>query len=161
MDGRFKTKDLTKERIEDCVQIVSESGCWVWTGSINNYGYGELTSHKKRYAAHRVSYSLYKGDIPDGLLVCHTCDNPCCVNPNHLFLGTPKQNQQDMKRKRRSTIGNTNPQAKLTEDDVATIRKLHRNGLMQKDIAEKFAVTRSCICVILKGKTWKHVEEVA
>lgn len=75
--------------------------CWIWTGSPNSTGYGNLDIDGKKVKAHRVSWILHKGEIPEGMYICHTCDTPLCVNPEHLFLGTAKSNMQDMKDKGR------------------------------------------------------------
>lgn len=154
---KFQSSPLTKERILAGVENASDTGCWLWKRSCNNYGYGYLHSHGKRHAAHKVSYELYVGEIPKGMLVCHKCDTPNCVNPEHLFLGTPADNQLDMKLKKRSTIGAKNPLAKLSEKDVASVLYMHEQGVMQKDIAVKFGVSRLAINLVVKRKNWSHV----
>lgn len=98
-------KANTKESIMEKV-VVSDSGCWEWTGLVGKNGYPSVGYKGKRArGAHRISFMLHKGEIPDGLFVCHTCDNKLCLNPGHLFLGTAKQNSQDMVSKGRANNG--------------------------------------------------------
>lgn len=157
-DGRFEPSPLSKDRLLTGVKKNQKTGCWLWQRSCNNYGYGYLHSNKKRHAAHRVAYELYKGPIPPKMLVCHTCDTPNCINPDHLFLGTPAENQKDMKLKKRSTIGEANPMAKLTEDDVIAIRRACTEfGLQQKDVAIVWGVSKASINNIMRGLVWSHV----
>jgi len=84
------------------------SGCWIWIGSTNAYGYGDIRYKQKPYKAHRASWMIHKGDIPNGMIVCHKCDVPACVNPNHLFLGTHMDNTKDKIAKGRMRVGNHN-----------------------------------------------------
>ena len=147
---------ITTERIEAKVEKIPEGGCWIWMGSTTVRGYGQLISHSRRHYAHRASYQAFIGPIPDGMNVCHACDNVYCVNPAHLFLGTQKQNLEDMARKGRSTIGERNPRSKLTEEDVSEIKKHIDQGHHIYQIAKKFGVTTGAIYLIKQGKRWNH-----
>ena len=97
------------------------SGCWLWGGYTGEKGYGQIMIGGITYRAHRVSYEQHIGPIPEGMLVCHTCDTPSCINPEHLFVGTAKDNTQDAIRKKRAVIGEANARAKLTEAQVLDI----------------------------------------
>ena len=143
-----------RERITNKVQICAETGCWNWKGAKQLRGYGVLIIAGKRYAAHRLSYALFHRQWPGRLYVCHSCDNVSCVNPEHLFLGTQKDNLQDMAAKGRSTRGERNPQAKLTADDVKTIRA---SGYTQQKLADQYGVSRQAIQLIIQKKRWNHV----
>jgi hypothetical protein len=149
--------DITKERIESKVEKIPEAGCWIWMGATQVRGYGELISHNRKRLAHRASYEAFVGEIPKGMYVCHSCDNVYCVNPAHLFLGTQKQNLQDMAKKKRSTIGERNPMAKLTEQEVEKIKEEIHFGLCDSDIAINYSVCRQTINNIRNGKVWKNV----
>jgi hypothetical protein len=132
----------------------SKDECWKWTGSSYPYGYGCIGTSKGVDGAHRVSYKLHVGEIPDGLCVLHKCDNPNCNNPEHLFLGTKKDNALDrsLKGRGKNPIHRGNhPNAKLTVEDVMAIKgsKEKRNVL-----AEKFGVTAVSISRIINGERW-------
>lgn len=130
-------------------------GCWLWTAAKNNKGYGAIVSNDGKWLmAHRVSWELYRGEIPIGIHVLHRCDNPSCVNPSHLFLGTSHDNHMDMSSKGRGTVGTRNFQAKLTEREIALIRSDNRT---QDRIEEDYGVSRSNIGQIKQKKTWRHV----
>lgn len=138
------------------------SGCWIWMGGLCFYGYGRIrTGTKKADKAHRFSYSNFRGPIPEGLYVCHRCDVRCCVNPDHLFLGTHADNMADMSKKGRCRAsrhrGVANPKAKLTENDVHQIRAL-RGHLTIRRIGEMFGTTHGVISKIHLGKLWTSVK---
>jgi hypothetical protein len=112
-DKRKADREYTRSK-EKYIERVTESGCWIWMGSTWSGGYGYVRNEGKYISAHRYMYELYKGKIPDGLNCLHTCDNPSCVNPNHLFLGTQTDNMRDMIKKGRgaNVKGNNNPNYK-------------------------------------------------
>ena len=145
---------IAKERIENKVERIPEGGCWVWMGGTTVRGYGQIEHKTKKLYAHRVSYEAFVGEIPQGMYVCHTCDNVSCVNPNHLFLGTQKQNLQDMARKGRSTRGEKNPCAKLTEEQVNQIRTMDGTCSF---ISKLFNVSSSAISAIKRKERWSYV----
>lgn len=93
--GKYKTQRTQTERFEEKVMPVTETGCFLWTAHCNKNGYGTFWTGEKDEYAHRVAWKLYRGNIPKGLCVCHKCDTPSCVSPDHLFIGTRKDNQQD------------------------------------------------------------------
>lgn len=136
------------------------SDCWEWKASIAGIGYGQikLTGQRRQAYAHRVAYILENGDIPENMIVCHRCDNPKCVNPDHLFLGTQKDNMLDMKQKNRQTNGEKNARAKLTDQDVREIRSLLETGISQRKIASIYGVHQIQVSRIKTGKRWSHVK---
>ena len=150
-------RDL-KERFDEKWEPVPESGCWLWTHSLDNHGYGRINHNAIPKMAHRVSYELYRGEIPKGMEVCHSCDMPSCVNPNHLFVGTHADNMDDMATKKRSPptahIGEINGMAKLTDADIITIRNSTET---QVTLAEKHGVHQGTISRIKLRKSWSHV----
>ncbi len=117
-------------------------------------GYGQLGRHDY---AHRVSYELHKGPVPRGKLVCHSCDTRACVNPDHLWIGTQGDNLADMAKKGRSTRGASNPQAKLTEQQVLDMWDLHEAGEYQAEIAAQFGVHAQYVSLIFRGHRWRHI----
>ena len=145
---------IATERIEKKVERIPEGGCWVWMGTTTVRGYGQIEHKTKKLYAHRASYEAFVGEIPQGMYVCHTCDNVSCVNPNHLFLGTQKQNLQDMARKGRSTRGEKNPGAKLTEEQVNQIRTMDGTCSF---ISKIFNVSSSAISAIKRKERWSYV----
>lgn len=128
--------------------------CWEWTASKFRRGYGQLSHGQKNLKAHRVSYVLHFGNIPDGKLVCHRCDNPSCVNPEHLFLGSQFDNVKDQiaKGRRHDVRGEKNGMAKLTEKEVNKIRKEYKLGkVSQYFLAAKFGVSQGHISEIINN----------
>ena len=153
---------LSKERIAKKVQVDPDTGCWNWVGVLHSQGYGMIRSARKHHLAHRASYQVFVGDVPDDLLVCHHCDNRRCVNPEHLFLGTIDDNQKDMKRKDRSVHGEKASWAKLKEKQVKEILALRGNtSLSQRAIAKQYGVSPSLICMLWKGRVWERAQEAA
>jgi len=127
---------------------VNKSGdCWEWIAAKHKDGYGHIKVMGKMVLAHRLSYELLVGEIPEGLCVCHHCDNPPCVNPRHLFLASHAENMADRDKKGRQGV------TKLTSDDVFRIRELS-GKLTQEKIGLMFGVTQTNISQILSGKTW-------
>jgi hypothetical protein len=130
------------------------SGCHIWIGDVTVRGYGLLRWEGKRVYAHRLSWSAHNRQaIPDGMAICHRCDNPYCVNPGHLFLGTHQENMGDAVTKRRFPLGTRHWNAKLTEDDIADIRNSTR---YQYELAEKYNVTQGYISELKSGKKRTH-----
>lgn len=147
-------------------------GCWDWQGGLSRDGYGKLGHRHKTIRAHIFFYEMYHGQVPDSLLVMHSCDRPQCVNPFHLRAGTPAQNSADMVAKGRQARGErhssrTHPErqirgerqhkAKLTENTVREIRALRATGVAVKDIATHFGVSGPLVSYIVHRKIWKHV----
>ena len=149
-------KRTTKEDFEKRFQVTP--GCWLWTGYLNISGYGRLSIGGKMKLAHRASYEFYVGPIQDGLCVCHKCDNPKCVNPDHFFLGTINDNTQDMIKKGRKVSakrpGEMHNNAKLTDAAVAEARA---SSLPLHVLAKKYGVSPSTMSVARNGKTWTHL----
>ena len=132
-------------------------GCWEWKGRRLPGGYGQLSVRGKNVCAHRVSYEIHTGPIPDGLDVCHRCDNPPCVRPDHLFLGTRSENLQDATRKRRTRTtpqyGWDNKKTKLSEEQVAEIRARYAAGERnQSALAREFGVHHSRVWQLVNRK---------
>ena len=135
--------------------------CWRWIGAVNSNGYGRFVDKNVHKLAHRSSYEMFVGNIPDGQNVCHTCDNRLCVNPHHLWLGTQSANIKDAVSKGRifrpNTNGERNGNRKLCDNDIRRIRAMFEGGQRKYRIAECFGVSPSTIGEIIAGKIWKDV----
>ena len=153
-------------------RVAQGEGCWLWTGERNARGYGRFYPRwKAQYYAHRYSWELHNGPIPDGLYVCHRCDNPSCVRPDHLFLGTQRTNIQDALAKGRlaRTVdfcenngarmrGSGNPMATLSEADVRAIRERYKaGGITQSQLAAEYGVSRPHISIVVRRIVWGHL----
>ena len=150
-----------REKIEKRTKVLP-NGCWLWTAYKDKNGYGIMNMKSKNRKVHRVVWVINNGDIPEGFFVCHKCDNPSCINPDHLFLGTPNDNVQDMMNKGRYKCGGKphygekNGMSKLNEKDVLEIRGL-RNKKTHKALSKQYNVSVSCIQNIMLRKSWKHI----
>lgn len=133
-----------------------DSDCILWAAALNNDGYGSVYWEGKCRKAHRMAWQAVHGPIPEGMCVCHRCDRPSCVNPDHLFLGTHRDNMHDMLKKgrRASTIGSKCPSALLTE---SVVRDILLDPRKQRDIAKAFGVSKSTVGAIKARVSWKHV----
>jgi hypothetical protein len=149
-----KLQEICKEestRVEFLKRVNKTDTCWEWTGTVISHGYGHFKKKGKLYRAHRLSYTLFKGPIPDKLLVCHSCDNKKCVNPDHLWLGTSHDNVMDMVNKGRAVgnrikhhSGDANPRTKITSDKMRRIKELSSMH-SQRALAKMFKVSQSSI----------------
>ena len=186
---------LTERDVErfysKAVKSSGENSCWSWNGNIDKKGYPEFRfchyGKSGKYRANRVSFFIHYNEDPGTALVCHTCDNPKCVNPKHLFLGTHKDNYADMANKGRNIKGDLhwtkkqpekvrrgadcnlvelakkrrgelNPKSKLTESAVKSIRQMYAAGLAdQRDLARKFNISQASVWAVVNKITWKHI----
>lgn len=155
------------ERFGRYVYLNLGNGCWEWRGAKNEHGYGVLGKEGGRGAgnvkAHRLSYQIFcHVSLTPKQCVCHKCDNPACVNPNHLFVGSQLDNMSDMLSKARNSkppvrYGKANNKAKLNDESVRKIRQLSAKGWSSRKIASLFLVTKSAILSVVNHETWRHV----
>jgi hypothetical protein len=147
---------------------ITPGGCWEYTGHCSKLGYGEFHVYaaqfdppKRKYRAHRVAYAYHFGVDPGEMMVCHKCDNPACINPDHLFLGTAKDNSLDMVAKGRASVndGERNPGAVVTESTVIEIVSAIKEGKSNKQIAERLPVSHGAVSRIRLGKSWRKVTQ--
>lgn len=144
------------EKFWSHVDVQGADDCWLWKEATTNGGYGVCNYNGVKQYSHRIAYKLEKDD-PGKLFVCHKCDTPACVNPNHLFSGTCKDNTQDMISKERGLLGVKNGMSKLTEKDVIQIRKYREQGMSYGSIAKLYKVHPPAIYKIVKRIHWKHI----
>lgn len=142
------------ERLAE-LSVAEESGCIRFTGHLDGEGYGRIMVNRVKYRAHRLAYELAKGLIPDGCVVRHKCDNPSCINPSHLEVGTQADNIKDKVTRGRQALGCFIGSSKLTEESVRDIRS---SDLKVSLLAERYGVSTVSIRNILRRKTWRHVE---
>lgn len=149
------------QRFEEKYIPEPTSGCWLWDGQRTTRGYGHFWFDGKDRKAHRISWHLHVGPIPNGMHVLHKCDNPPCVNPDHLFLGTNADNNADMMRKgrNRQPRGADKPHTKLSEEDVVAIYSLRHSLLKPQEVAAVYGVGRTQINKIWKGTVWRWLTE--
>lgn len=151
-----------EERFWRFVEKLGPDDCWPWKGNRLKFGYGRIGeggSGGKSLSAHRVSFEMHYGHIPDGKCVMHSCDNPECVNPSHLTLGTSQENTADRVRKSRSAInvvqGTENGKSVLTPDLVRYIRRSSKSA---SAVGKEIGVSKSCVIGVRIGRTWSHVK---
>lgn len=143
-------------------KVHKTDGCWLWTACCDKKGYGAIgigsrsDGTRKTELAHRMSFRLANGDIPDAQHVLHRCDNPRCVNPAHLFLGTNDENVADMVAKKRHARGEGHGNAKLTAEQVREIRELHAGGDSQVSLGRRFGVSQPAVCYVVRGVNWRE-----
>jgi hypothetical protein len=141
--------------------VEKTEGCWLWRGTLDSKGYGRFRlggrSFHRRHFVHRISYQLAHGPIPPELLVCHHCDRPACVRPDHLFLGTQADNIADRDAKGRKLIGEAAPKARLTEQDVTQIRARCAEGESRSELAREFGVAKVTVQAIVRRRNWRHM----
>lgn len=135
------------------LKVAKSDGCWEWQGTRQEHGYGSLRHGKNRkWYAHRVSFAIANGDIPKGMSVCHRCDNPSCVRPDHLFLGTHAENLADAAAKLRFPA-----RSSLTPRDIPYVRELNGIGFSQRELAKMYGVAQATVGAIIRREIWKHV----
>lgn len=135
------------------------SGCWLWSGQRDRDGYGSVSYRNRRWGAHRLAWFFRRGPIPKGLFVCHRCDVPACINPEHLFLGSPRDNTQDSatKGRRADTRGSRHGNSKVTEAQVVEMRAAFAAGDPVATIARRVGMSPANTKKIVLSETWKHV----
>lgn len=137
-------------------QVQKTEECWLWTGYLRNGAYGALWVDGKMRYTHRLSYEMHHGPVPKGMVVCHRCDVPACVRPEHLFIGTDADNMADMRAKKRGSpppklCGLANPNATLTDEQVEEVRRLVAGGMKQRDVAKRYGVSQSTVWRLAHG----------
>jgi hypothetical protein len=155
----------TIERFWSKVARGAPDQCWPWKGGTDGRGYGKVFASDRHRKAHVVAYEIIVGPVPEGKVLCHSCDNPPCCNPGHLWPGTKRENSEDMWKKGRArpngldARGSRNSKAILTEVDIPRIRRLIKDGVSQTAIGNHYGVTVQAISRIKRGLGWQHVKE--
>lgn len=159
----MREPDLETAKLRRLAKTKRVGDCWIWDATVDSWGYGITDFKRERWKAHRLFYTWFRGPIPDGMLVCHKCDTPSCVNPDHLFLGTPKDNMDDMLAKGRGNPdaqfkrGEQNSRTILTPDKVLKIREDYAAGRKQKEIAGELGISHKTVCSIVTRRNWAHI----
>jgi len=151
--------DETRKRFWRKVNVGTGNKCWEWDAGKTGWGYGSFRYRGKIFPSHRISWSLYfEEDIPCEKIILHTCDNPGCVNPNHLRVGTHKDNVKDRVAKGRSAVGERNGRSKCTESDIVLIREMYESGEYNKSqISRLFSIDDRTTRKILNREIWTHI----
>jgi predicted XRE-type DNA-binding protein len=152
--SEMATREELLDGFGNWYEVEPNTGCWLWVRSSVYAGYGTVQFGGKQHLAHRVMKQVSMGEpIPDGMVVMHKCDTPCCVNPDHLMVSTQKENQRDMAKKGRSMRGRECPTAKITAEQASWIKT---TDLPQKQMAEMLGISKQSVCDIKHGRTWKE-----
>jgi hypothetical protein len=148
--------NTVEERFKKRFIVDQETKCWNWIAAKSAAGYGQIGFNNRVIYAHRFSYELRYGSINQGLCVCHKCDNPACVNPDHLFLGTHQENSSDASKKGRFNPkkGEDNPRSKLTKQIILLIRADHRS---HRAIGKDYGISNRNVSSIKRRETWRHI----
>ena len=152
--NEMKRATYDQAYVEKPVERLPWTGCWVWMQRVDKDGYGSYGGHGKNARAHRLAFRLWKGPIPLGRLICHSCDTPACVNPDHLSLGTDHSNSQDKVKRGRQPRGEAAANVKLTEDDVRAIRASKEP---QKKCGARYGIGQMQVSRIRRGMRWAHI----
>lgn len=150
-------RERTIERLEKNSTPEPNSGCWLWLGVIGGAGYGRIKYKGQPWIVHRLAWTVHKGTIPEGAMVCHKCDVRSCINPDHLYIGDQETNMSDMVQRSRQAFGERHGFAILDENQIEKIKCDNRPDRI---IAEELGVARSTIQAAKTGRTWKHLCEV-
>lgn len=163
MEGKHMAEEFLYDaalwrKLEEGSMPEPNSGCLLWLGKVDRDGYGRVRSAPRRetmFKIHRVAFQVHRGIIPKGMSVCHHCDVPSCINPEHLFLGTHADNMADMHAKGRALKGERHPLSKLTADQVRTIRADKSHGPTK--LAAALGVYRATVQDVIARRTWRHI----
>jgi hypothetical protein len=149
-------KPTVRQRFEGKYTAEPNTGCWLWTAALNDAGYGRLGVPGGWRGAHRVAYELFVGPVPAGMFVCHRCDTPACVNPDHLFLGLPFDNTADMIAKGRirtgRLFGRSNPNGIIDVQQLVELRSLAAAGATSRTLADRYGITVSHARDLMTGR---------
>src|SRR5688572_12628987 len=140
----------------DSYDVCPDTGCWMWSKGVDHWGYGKKRHGKKMAFAHRISYEAHNGTVWDDMVIMHTCDTPACVNPEHLVQGTNKDNARDASAKGRMVHGERHRSAKLTEEQVVSMRRERAAGATVTSLARKYGVGTANVSLTCTGRKWKH-----
>jgi hypothetical protein len=145
-------------RFHELVQQRGDDDCWLWLGSIKNKGYGQFWYSHKQRLSHKIAYILAKGPIPENLHILHSCDNPPCCNPNHLFVGTNLENVRQKQERNRVIKGSAVAVSRITEDDALAIRiRYASGGVTQAELGREYGIDDSVVSDIVRGTAWAHI----
>jgi hypothetical protein len=136
-------------------KVFKSDGCWLWVGNIGSTGYGKFMYHRKHWSAHKLAYYFTCGPVAENVIHCHSCDNPSCCRPSHIFLGTQQDNMDDMVSKGRSLYGEKHRNVKLTE---ASVIKIKHSQLHPRMLSSEYGVSVCTIRDIIAGRTWKYLK---